>query len=410
VIVGESKETYYIHHKVLAISPVLEKVCETEEVKKTASIELPEDDPAIFEYVLGYLYFQDYTPPTQARSWETTTPNEMIMKTYAMAAKYEVEGLKPLLLKSFNLEIPINQFCRLIKVVYDSRPYDPLLGQFFKDNIVATLEKTLAGSFDDQFERLSYPYGHVHWGGYGGSFGTDLMEALLRKVSEKQDTFTSVNEACEDCDEVQCQCDPGCEDREYNGPGPSYYDDQCYNDDQYKSADDETYEPPPETAPKNQVQEADDLAGIDWGNIVHTRDVNHDVKGEEFCKEMRALKDEMSLLIGQLGNLQGSDWGPDVRRGKMMSNDKVGAAKMRFGLQAGEDGHTRGLPIRQGRNGWGAPLPASASGPLYPPMHTQFTSGGRTAIAIQASTEWDGTLTFPPGAIITDVVSAQIQA
>lgn len=61
VIVGTLVVTYYVHKKVLAISPILERVCETEKAKETASIALPDDDASIFERLLGYLYFQNST-------------------------------------------------------------------------------------------------------------------------------------------------------------------------------------------------------------------------------------------------------------------------------------------------------------------------------------------------------------
>jgi hypothetical protein len=70
VIVGESKQTFYVHQQVLTKSPVLKKMCDVKYVKETASIELPDDDPGIFEYVLGYLYFEDYNPPAHALRWE----------------------------------------------------------------------------------------------------------------------------------------------------------------------------------------------------------------------------------------------------------------------------------------------------------------------------------------------------
>jgi hypothetical protein len=66
-----------------------------------------------------------------------------IINTYVMTVEHEVECLKPLLLKGFSIEVPFNEFCRLAKIVYDASVYDPGLGQFFKDNVVACLEKPL---------------------------------------------------------------------------------------------------------------------------------------------------------------------------------------------------------------------------------------------------------------------------
>jgi hypothetical protein len=417
VIVGESKQTFYVHQQVLAVSPVLEKMCDAKYVKETASIELPDDDPKIFEYVLSYLYFQDYNPPTHAPRWESATGletpitvNDTIINTYVMAAKYELEGLKPLLLKSFNLEVPFNEFCRLLKTVYDASAYDPGLGQFFKDNVVASLEKTLAGAYDVRYGPSSY-WGHTQWGGYGGQFGTDLTAALLRRVGRIQDTVDGAvkNGACEDCGDAECQCDNQPEDGEYDEPGPSLYDDWRYDDDQYNDAADETYDAPVETAQEDQVQEKNESTGNDWFNTTHARNVNQKVEAEELHSEMRWLKADVNHLIGQLGNLQGSGWRESAGLSHKMADCQAGAALTQSRPQFGRDNFVKGVCVNQDRHGWGSRMAAPTSHAWCPPVYAQPGSGGRTAIAVQASNNWACTLDFPAGAIITDVVSCLLQ-
>lgn len=41
--------------------------------------------------------------------------------------------------------------------------YDPGLGHFFKDNVVASLEKTLAGTYGVQYSPCS-DLSHIQWG------------------------------------------------------------------------------------------------------------------------------------------------------------------------------------------------------------------------------------------------------
>jgi hypothetical protein len=414
VIVGESKQTFYVHQQVLAMSPVLEKMCDAKYVKETASIELPDDDPVIFEYVLGYMYFQDYHPPTHAPRWESATGfetpitmNDTIINTYVMAAKYQLEGLKPLLLKSFNLEVPFNEFCRLLKTVYDASAYDPGLGQFFKDNVVASLEKTLAGAYHVQYGPSSYR-DHIQWGGYGGRFGTDLTAALLRRVGGIQDTVDGAvkNGACEDCGDVECQCDNQSENGEYDEPGPGLYDDQYCDDDQYNDAGDETYDAPVEIAQEDQAQEKNESTGTDWFNTAHARNVNQKVETEELHSEIRA---DVSRLIGQLGNLQGSGWRESAGLSHKIADCQVGPALTQSGPQFGRDSFAKEVCVNQDRHGWGNCMPAPTSHAWRPPVYAQSGSGGRTAIAVQASNNWDCTLDFPAGVIITDVVSCLSQ-
>jgi hypothetical protein len=414
VIVGESKQTFYVHQQVLAMSPVLEKMCDAKYVKETASIELPDDDPVIFEYVLGYMYFQDYHPPTHAPRWESATGfetpitmNDTIINTYVMAAKYQLEGLKPLLLKSFNLEVPFNEFCRLLKTVYDASAYDPGLGQFFKDNVVASLEKTLAGAYHVQYGPSSYR-DHIQWGGYGGRFGTDLTAALLRRVGGIQDTVDGAvkNGACEDCGDVECQCDNQSENGEYDEPGPGLYDDQYCDDDQYNDAGDETYDAPVEIAQEDQAQEKNESTGTDWFNTAHARNVNQKVETEELHS---AIKAGVDLLIGQLGNLQGSGWRESAGLSHKIADCQVGPALTQSGPQFGRDNFAKEVCVNQDRHGWGNCMPAPTSHAWRPPVYAQSGSGGRTAIAVQASNNWDCTLDFPAGVIITDVVSCLSQ-
>ena len=62
VIVGQWGVTFITIKRVLAISPILERMCETERAKKTASTVLSGGELGVFEYILGYLYFQKFNP------------------------------------------------------------------------------------------------------------------------------------------------------------------------------------------------------------------------------------------------------------------------------------------------------------------------------------------------------------
>lgn len=92
-------------------------------------------------------------------------------------------------------------------------------------------------------------------GGYSGLFGTNLTVALLRRVGRIQGTVDGAvkNEVCEECGDVECQCEDQSEDGEYDGPGPSIYDGQRHDDDQNNDAAYETYDAPTETTQEDQT-------------------------------------------------------------------------------------------------------------------------------------------------------------
>lgn len=147
VIVGEPGVTFYCHKQVLAISPILERMCETETAKETSTITLPEDHPGIFEHILGYLYFPKFNLPSpDLLRWDAgwdepdqvqthRSANDIIMNTYVIADKYEVDNLKPLLLESLQLRNSTEELYRSAKIVYDADADDAVFRNFFKKDL-----------------------------------------------------------------------------------------------------------------------------------------------------------------------------------------------------------------------------------------------------------------------------------
>lgn len=353
VIVGEPGVTFYCHKQVLAISPILERMCETETAKETSTITLPEDHPGILEHILGYLYFRKFNLPSpDLLRWDAgwdepdrlqthRSANDIIMNTYVIADKYGVDNLKPLLLESLQLRNSTEELYRSAKIVYDADADDAVFRNFFKKDLMMKLEH--AFNLDDPYLSLSKLDNLAAWGFSGGRLSADLAWALANKIREKEEANKKIeiNKAsgCPNKTDFQCGW-VGCEGNE---PAQSYQDAlhniSGWNDDFEASRE--------------------------------NRDINTDI--EEPWKESevdrpstkgRELTDKMNRLSTQLE-----------------------------------------LPNKQGKSHSEGPLPRSISHTLYPLTHNAAVSQGRTAIALQASSGWDSTLNFPAGAIITNVVS-----
>jgi hypothetical protein len=229
IIVETSAVTYYVHKKVLAISPILERVCETEKAKETASIALPDDGASIFERLLGYLYFQKFNPPIPAagRSSGSGRPDQtkadgIIIATYIMARKYEVNELKPLLLESLKLRSSIQDLLDLAQLVYDAKADDQNFRIFFREQIMAKVVKAFDG-FPSNSILDTLASQAVFGGQYSGDLTWGLAKHLFTKHELAQDD--EMDERCESCGEIECQCGwEGCYD---NKSAPSYRDSQC---------------------------------------------------------------------------------------------------------------------------------------------------------------------------------------
>lgn len=96
LVVGSEKKVFLSHEVVLSQSPVFERMCNgsfKENVEK--QIELPDDDENIFECMLEYMYrgvFHGVETPTQS------VRAAMMADLYIMAEKYQLSGLKELLI------------------------------------------------------------------------------------------------------------------------------------------------------------------------------------------------------------------------------------------------------------------------------------------------------------------------
>ena len=114
--VGPERKLFYSHEAVLSQSPVFERMCNgsfKEGVEQ--QIELPDDDANIFGCMLEYMYrgvFHDF---------ETPTPDvraAMLADLYILAEKYQLKGLKKLLITP-------------LATIFDGDSNDECIGCFF---------------------------------------------------------------------------------------------------------------------------------------------------------------------------------------------------------------------------------------------------------------------------------------
>lgn len=195
--VGQHQVTHHIHKQVLAVSRVLEVMCEEKTAEETKSITLPDDDPVTFEHVVGYLYFQTFHGSING-------VRDTIMKVYNMAQKYKLAALGSLCLEIFPTGIPTDELLRLSKIVYDSNTDDCEFRDFFKRRVTAALMDNLHR--DDGMATSEANDRIAEWGYFGGNFGYDLTHALLASGINRDRAVeeSDVIPTCRACGEQPC--------------------------------------------------------------------------------------------------------------------------------------------------------------------------------------------------------------
>ena len=374
VVVGTPGVTFYVHKNVLALSPLLERMCETRKAKEAARIALPDENIGIFEHLLGYLYFQNFEPPIGTPEWDSLRPNDIIMETYVMAAKYGVDGLRPLLLGHLDLDISINELCRLAAIVYDAGAEIGDFSVFFVSSVTNMLKQPPV-EVDDKGWRSSSPSNLHHWGERGGRLGRDLTYALANMAITQPKPAVGIctDELCGECGEVDCQCERYCNGNER---AQGNWD---YEDSNSRPSDD------------------------DGHRNAEIKEMTKESKTINVSDQITELTDKVNLLVAQLGNRVGSGLEEGVGKTASMPLRQLAEAES-FPTHYPSSGADQGEPNQIG-NIWGNPLPSTINRPCGPPVNNRLTSGDCAMIALRASDSWDCTLSFPAGAIITNVVS-----
>ena len=381
---------------VLAISPTLEKMCETKKAREDSSIALPDDDPRTFEYVVGFLYFHCISPPRGRDRF----CNRQLMEIYAMADKYDVEGLKAVCLDVFDRDISADQLFRSVTVVYNAGADDTNFRTFFKDQVVTTLEKTLGGG-NGGWQYIPSVADLASWSESGGNFATDLVEALMevystRDVEEGEDEEIEVPGTGppppRSPPPVNGNSNSECESK---NDGKSKINWNSKNDWNLKIDPSEN----PQTeqwacaAPQNQA-EADTTRGQENG---------------ELRIEVDDLKEKIQNITIQLEKQRDHAWGPDPTMQDPGPAWQSKVARVPFYAQARVGPFGQGqASFRDGGNGGDASGAArnrsgyarSTCGVPTPPEVK-----GQTATAVIASSPLDCTLVFPAGAELTNLVS-----
>ncbi len=179
-------------------------MCETELAKKSFSIELPNEDPSIFQYILGYLYFQRFNV---SHGWGNGH-NEIFMKTYIMATKFELTGLKTAILHVWNPCVPITEYLRLVRLVYDAEAADAGFRGHFKCEVMAILEDLFDGRRANMHRDTPSISSLALTASRGGKFVCNLTEALMdSKKHNQQKTHpnSGAKSLCPHCANSNCE-------------------------------------------------------------------------------------------------------------------------------------------------------------------------------------------------------------
>ena len=215
----------------------------------------------------------------------------------------------------------------------------------------------------------------ARWGARGGSFGMYLTCALANMAFAQQESNNGIyaDELCWGCGEVDCQCD-----KNYNGSelAQGTWDNQC-------------------NIPGPSGDDGDGKAKI--------KEITQESKAIDVSDQILELTDKVNLLVAQLGNKVGPGLEESVARTAPITLRQRAEAQS-FPAHHRSSGADQG-EVNQIGDSWGDPSPSTINRGWGPPVNNRPTSGGRAVIALRASDSWDCTLTFPAGAVITNVVS-----
>ena len=154
------------------------------------------DEPEIVEFMIEYFYHFDYLPNTSARAFD----QQFLIKhakVFAMAIKYQVDGLRALAVKKFkeaaSTEWNSDEFAQVVHAVYTSTP-----------DHVQELRGITADTIHDHFSDLKDKEDlEVVISGLG-----DLSYSLLRRTSSG---FRCTKKHGRDGTRKSCKCDhTGC--------------------------------------------------------------------------------------------------------------------------------------------------------------------------------------------------------
>lgn len=118
LIVGPERKLFYTHEAVLSQSPVFEQICdELYEESEELQIELLDDDPTVFGFMLEYMYLGVFhVGETPKRDIEVA----LLADLYILAEKYQLEGLKKLLMVPLDAIVDDDTDAERIKSFFDA--------------------------------------------------------------------------------------------------------------------------------------------------------------------------------------------------------------------------------------------------------------------------------------------------
>ncbi|KAL9119417.1 MAG: hypothetical protein Q9187_004029, partial [Circinaria calcarea] len=186
VTVGTNNQTFNVHESVLSKSPVLARMCSGGfQESVSCAIQLPEDQPEIFGYVLEFLYMR--SDGLFMEGYDGSELAKELADIYVMAEKYQIDSLKQTVIEMLSSIPELQQkpilFFRLARKIYQWLPDSDLnFRRFYRQHAASTLRMI------DQ-DGLDYVRAMVNEGGTLATDTFDVQRAVF-DVEKKESSAT----------------------------------------------------------------------------------------------------------------------------------------------------------------------------------------------------------------------------
>ncbi|KAL9117579.1 MAG: hypothetical protein Q9187_005883 [Circinaria calcarea] len=186
VTVGANNQTFNVHESVLSKSPVLARMCSGGfQESVSCAIQLLEDQPEIFGYVLEFLYMRSDGLFTEGHDGSELA--KKLADIYVMAEKYQIDSLKQTVIEMLSSIPELQQkpilFFRLARKIYQWLPDSDLnFRRFYRQHAASTLRMI------DQ-DGLDYVRAIVNEGGTLATDTFDVQRAVF-DVEKKESSAT----------------------------------------------------------------------------------------------------------------------------------------------------------------------------------------------------------------------------
>lgn len=179
ILAGPQRQKFTAHASFLSQSPVLDRMCHGQfEESRTFTIFLPDDNPDVIRAVIQYLYSRDIQKFGSVNpSGCTITALFDLAELYGVAEKYQLKGLKTVIIEKLRVIIDVTKrpipFLAVAKDIYNCIPNsDEDFRSFFRIaytslSLPKDMSEVLRQQFDDHLAD-------------GGTMVVDMVTALCR--------------------------------------------------------------------------------------------------------------------------------------------------------------------------------------------------------------------------------------